>query len=65
MKKIILSFGFLLLFSSCQNGRYQMSISSNHAPHILDTKTGDFYWHVGGDEWVKVTGPINGELVEY
>lgn len=63
MKKIILSFGFLLLLSSCNNGRYQMA-ADNDITFILDTKTGDYYWHLGGDEWVKQTGPINGELLE-
>ena len=38
--------------------------ADNDITFILDTKTGDYYWHLGGDEWVKQTGPINGELLE-
>ena len=72
MKKIFLSFSLLLLFSSCNNGRYQLHESKGRTL-ILDTKTGDLYrhymyypqdeWLYDDGEWIKITGPINGTIV--
>ena len=74
MKKNFLSFSLLLLFSSCNNGRYQLH-ESKGSTLILDTKTGDLYrhlyeydedeWRYDDGEWIKITGPINGTTVTY